>query len=121
MLRAGEAKGKQKTRVHIVCLFISQYLTSTTCILGLPCSSDDEESACNGGDARDNGFDLWVRKFPWRRKWQPSPVFLPGESCGQRSLEGYSPWGHQESDTTYVPKLFFKRRFKMADPRLSLR
>ena len=37
---------------------------------------------------------------PWRRKWQPTPVFLPGESHGQRSLVGYSPWGHKESDTT---------------------
>ena len=37
---------------------------------------------------------------PWRRKWQPTPVFLPGESYGQRSPAGYSPWGHKESDTT---------------------
>ena len=37
---------------------------------------------------------------PWRRKWQPTPVFLPGESHGERSLAGYSPWGHNESDTT---------------------
>ena len=36
----------------------------------------------------------------WRRKWQPTSVFLPGESQGQRSLVGYSPWGHKESDTT---------------------
>ena len=41
----------------------------------------------------------WVRKIPWRRKWQPTPVFVPGESHGQRSLAGYSPWGRQESDT----------------------
>ena len=47
-------------------------------------------------------FDPWVRKIPWRRTWQPTPVFLPGESHGQRSLEGYSPWGHRESDTTEV-------------------
>ena len=38
--------------------------------------------------------------FPWRRKWQPTPVFLPGESHGQRSLVGYSPWGRKESDAT---------------------
>ena len=38
----------------------------------------------------------------WRRKWQPTPVFLPGEFHGQRSLVGYSPWGHKESDTTEV-------------------
>ena len=37
---------------------------------------------------------------PQRRKWQPIPVFLPGKSHGQRSLKGYSPWGHKESDTT---------------------
>ena len=36
----------------------------------------------------------------WRRKWQPTPVFLPGKSHGQRSLAGYSPWGHKELDTT---------------------
>ena len=42
----------------------------------------------------------WVRKIPWRRKWQPTPVLLPGESHGGRSLLGYSPWGHKESDTT---------------------
>ena len=36
----------------------------------------------------------------WRRKWQPTPVFLPGESHGQRSLGGYSPWGRKESNTT---------------------
>ena len=46
------------------------------------------------------GFDPWVRKIPWRRAWQPTPVFLPGESHGQRSLVGYSPWGHKESDRT---------------------
>ena len=39
-------------------------------------------------------FDPWVRKIPWRRAWKPTPVFLPGESHGQRSLEGYSPWSH---------------------------
>ena len=41
-----------------------------------------------------------VKKIPWRREWLPTPVFLPGESHGQRSLVGYSPWGHKESDTT---------------------
>ena len=46
-----------------------------------------------------HGFDSWVEKIPWRREWQPTPVFLPGESQGQRSLEGYDPWGHKESDT----------------------
>ena len=48
------------------------------------------------------GFDPWVGKIHWRRKWQPTPVFLRGESHGQRSLAGYSPWGHKESDMTEV-------------------
>ena len=46
------------------------------------------------------GFDPWVRKIPWRREWQPTPVFLHGESPGQRNLAGYSPWGPKELDTT---------------------
>ena len=45
-------------------------------------------------------FDSWVGKIPWRRKWQPTPVLLPGKSHGRRSIVGYSPWGHKESDTT---------------------
>ena len=50
--------------------------------------------------AMQTGFDPWVRKILWRRKQQPTPVFLPGESHGQRSLVGYSPRGHKESDMT---------------------
>ena len=44
------------------------------------------------------GFNPWVRKITGRRKWQPTPVFLPGKFHRQRSLAGYSPWGHEESD-----------------------
>ena len=43
-------------------------------------------------------FNPWVRKTPWRRAWQHTPIFLPGEFHGQRSLEGYSQWGCKESD-----------------------
>ena len=61
-----------------------------------PGSSDGKESATMQ--------EIWVRplvgKIPWRREWQSSPVFLPGESHGQRSLVGYSPGGRKESDTT---------------------
>ena len=45
-------------------------------------------------------FDPWVRKIPWRRAWQLTPAFLPGGFQGQRSLVGYSPWGHKELDMT---------------------
>ena len=57
-----------------------------------PSGSEGKESSCNAGGAKGR-FDPWVRKIPWRRKWEPTPVFLPGESHGQRSLAGYSPWG----------------------------
>ena len=59
---------------------------------GLPCSSDGKESACQ---CRRFRFNPWVRKIPWRREWQPTPVFLPGESHRERSLAGYSPWGRK--------------------------
>ena len=61
---------------------------------------NDEESACQCRRHRIRGFDPWFGKMPWRRKWQPTPVFLPGESHGQRSLAGYSSWGRKEPDTT---------------------
>ena len=54
----------------------------------------------NAGDMR-RGFDSWVGKIPWKRKWQPTPVFLSGKSHEQRGLAAYSPWGCKESDMTY--------------------
>ena len=45
-------------------------------------------------------FDLWVKKFSWRRKWRLTPVFLPAEYHGEKSLAGYSPWSRKESDMT---------------------
>ena len=50
-------------------------------------------------------FDPWVRKIPWRRKWQLTPVFLPGESHGQGSLAGNTPWSHKKSDITEATDL----------------
>ena len=54
----------------------------------------------SGKEPRSHGFNSWIGKIPWRRKWQPIPEFLPGESRGQRSLAGYSLQGSQESDKT---------------------
>ena len=51
-------------------------------------------------NARDTGSVPGLGRFPWRRKWQPAPVFLPGKFHGHRSLVGYSPWGCKELDTT---------------------
>ena len=53
-------------------------------------------------ETQETWFDPWVEKIPWSRKWQPTAVFLPGESHGWRSLVGYSPWGSKELDMTKV-------------------
>ena len=66
-------------------------------LLGLPRYRSGKESAYQ---LRRCGFDPWVRKIPWRRKWQPTPVFLPGKSHGKGCLVGCSSGGCKESDTT---------------------
>ena len=53
----------------------------------------------SGSQCRRYRFDPWIQKIAWRRKWQPTPVLLPRQFHGQRSLVGYSPWGRQEFDT----------------------
>ena len=63
-------------------------------------SSLGKESACDAGDAGRREFEPQVRKICWRRARKPTPVFLPGESLRQRSLEDYSPWGCKELDVT---------------------
>ena len=74
---------------------------------GLPGGSDGKESPCQGSRP---GFDSWVGKIPWRRERQSTPVFLPGEFHGQRSLVGYSPWGLKESDVTKQLTLTSKKK-----------
>ena len=68
--------------------------------MGLPSWCSSKQSACQSRRSKRHGFDPWVRKIPLRRNWQSTPVFLPGKFHGQRSLAGYGPWGHKESDTT---------------------
>jgi len=63
--------------------------------VGLPGDISGKEPACQCKRYKKHkgcGFDPWVGKIPWRRAWQPTPVFLPGESQGQGSLACYSPW-----------------------------
>ena len=72
---------------------------------GLPLGPSGKESACNAGATGSS----WVGNMPWRRAWQPTPVFLPGESP-QRTLVGYSPQGHKESDTTEETQRAHTRR-----------
>ena len=66
----------------------------------MPGGASGKEPACQYRSHKRRGFDPWVGKIPWRRTRQPTPVFLPGESHGLRSLVGCSPRGHKESDTT---------------------
>ena len=74
---------------HTAFVFCVIYLT------GLPRWLSGKESACRCRSCKRPGFNPWVGKIPWRRKWQPTPVFLPGESHGQRSPVGYNPWGRR--------------------------
>ena len=60
-----------------------------------------KESACQ---CRRRRLDSWVGRIPWRRKWQPTPIFLPGKSHGQRSLAGYSPWGCEREGQDLLTK-----------------
>ena len=72
--------------------------------MGFPSGSDSKEFAHNAGDL---GSNPWVRKIPWRRKWQPTPVLLPVKFHGWTSLVGYSPWGRKGLDTTERLHLFW--------------
>ena len=67
--------------------------------LGFPGGSVVKNLSASAGDAGSDP-DAWVRKFLWSRKWQPTPVLLPGKSQGQRNMMGYSPWDSKESDLT---------------------
>ena len=67
---------------------------------GLPRRRGGKESPCQCRRHRRHGFDPWVGKILWRRKWQPTLVFLPGKFHGQQSLAVYNPWGCKESDMT---------------------
>ena len=77
--------------------WILNYYLNIWMFLGFPGGSDCKESACNAGDLCliPGSLRPWVRRIPWRREWLPTPVFLPGEFHGQRSLVGYGLWGHR--------------------------
>ena len=68
--------------------------------LSSPGGARGKERACQCRWRNRCRFHPWIRKNPWRRKWQPTPAFMPGEAPGLRSLAGYSPRGGTESDTT---------------------
>ena len=68
--------------------------------LSFPGGDSGKESIYQSRRHKRRGFDPWVGKIPWRRKWQSTPVFLPEKSHGQRTLAGCSSWGLKESDVT---------------------
>ena len=72
----------------------------TSVILGCLGGASGKEPTCQCKRLKRRRFNPWVEKIPWRRTWQPTSVILPGELHGQRSLVGYSPWGHKEPDMT---------------------
>ena len=68
--------------------------------LGFPGGASGEEPACQCRRHKRHGLSVWVRKIPWRKVQQPTPVFLPGQSRGQRSLADYSPEASKDWDKT---------------------
>ena len=77
------------------------YFWKVYLLRGLPRWLSNKESTCQCRRLR---FNPWVGKIPWRRKWQPTPVFLPGKSQGQRNLVGYNLWGHKRSGHDFLTK-----------------
>ena len=113
--------GQIHLRQNLFCnilMNISCNLLTNVLEVGLPWWLSGKESACQ---CRRRGFKSWVETIPWRKKWQPTPVFLPGEFHGQRSLVGYSLWGHtQLRDWTTTRVLKGKNKMVLWDTELVL-
>ena len=103
------SKGATLGSLFFTCLPTCKYLTHTDHMCnyhvlsysqGFLGGSSDKESTCQCRRHKRCGFDPWIGKIPWKRVWQPIPVFLPVKSHGHRSGAGHSPWRHKESDVT---------------------
>ena len=100
-LSLGSSQPRDRTQVSLIAdRFFTSWATMVCIYCGLPLWVNGKELACQCKRYKRRGFYPWVGKIPRRRAWQTTPVFLPGESHGQRNLEGYSPWDHKDSDTT---------------------
>ena len=93
----GSSQPRDQTQVFCIA---GKFFTIWASKFRLPSGTSDKKSSCQYSRLKRCGFDLWIGKIPWNRKWQPALVVLPGKSHEQRSLVGYSPWGHKELDTT---------------------
>ena len=96
-------------------ILVYNYLRAFMLRLGFPDGSMGKEWTCNAGETGNMGFDPWIRKIPWKRKWQLISVFLPEKPHGQRRLAGYSSLGSKESTKwlsteawSLFEELFFK-------------
>ena len=127
-----QIKFQQKVSYVSVCIYICIYVRNILCIRNEGASQIvlvvKNLPANTAGRGRRCRFHPWVEKVPRRREWQPTPVFLPGECHGQRSLVGYSPWGsqrvehdwehihtrrhtHIRNENTFTPLELFSRMF----------
>ena len=91
---------KQTLKFYSIYIYIYTFhffWQRSSVVWGLPSRHNSKEFTCQ---CKRCSVDPWVRKVPWSRIWHPTPVFPPGKFHGLRSLVGYSPWGHKESDTT---------------------
>jgi len=86
---------------------------------GLPRDTNGKEPICQGRRHEKHKFNTWVWKIPWRRAWLPTPLFMPGESHGQRSLEGYSSWGGHDWSKFVCTHMQFKHLNSFRSPRIS--
>ena len=94
--------------IHIyvcVCVYIGEYSSNKTVKIHLdresfPGGASGKEHTCQCRRCKRHRFNPWVGKIPWKRAWQPTPVFLPGESPWTEEPGGLQPWAHEESDTT---------------------
>ena len=86
--------------IHLSVTFWISFPVKSLQSMGVPRWLTGEESSCQSRRHGKHGFNPRVRKIPWRRKWPPTPVFLPGKPHGQRSLAGHSAWACKELDAT---------------------
>ena len=87
-----DSQTRNRASYYLLHLFLSN------CTIWLPRWLSSKDSACQCRGCKKCRFDPCIGMTPWRRKWQPTPVFLPGKFHGQRNLAGYSSWGHKQSD-----------------------
>ena len=81
---SSHTKKVKRNEINFNCILVN---------LGFPGGASGKEPTCQCRRHKRFRFDPWIQKIPWRRKWQPTPLFLPGECQVLRSLAGYSPWG----------------------------